>query len=136
MKVESNAKPNNFKLENINNRKIMICFFDNIIEKEEMFYYDMYRITLNNRTNLIEDIENNYETWLQFAKNHEYENLATEIRTKRDELLAETDWTQVTDTVLSIEKQKEYKIYRQELRDITEQDEFPYKVTFPKKPKE
>ena len=56
MKVESNVKPNNFKLENINNRKIMICFFDNIIEKEEMFYYDMYRITLNNRTNLIEDI--------------------------------------------------------------------------------
>ncbi|MCI8470415.1 MAG: hypothetical protein HFJ35_02825 [Clostridia bacterium] len=96
----------------------------------------MYRITLNNRKKLKQDIENNYDTWLQFAKNTEHEKLATEIREKRDKLLTETDWTQVTDTVLSVEKQEEYKNYRQALRDITEQEEFPYKVIFPEKPEE
>ena len=135
---------NKFKIEFLKSGKVTVLFSDNITEKKEMFddeeitkfKYDMYRITLNNRTNLAEDIESNYDIWLQFAKDSEYEKLATGIRTKRDKLLTETDWTQVTDTVLSEEKQEEYKTYRQELRDITQQDEFPYKVTFPKKPKE
>lgn len=142
MKTESYSKPNKFKIEFLKNGRVSVLFFDNIskvtenFENEEIekYKYEMYRITLNNRTNLAEDIENNYDTWLQFAKDCEYEKLATEIRTKRDKLLTQTDWTQVTDTVLSIEKQEEYKTYRQHLRDITEQEEFPYKVTFPAKP--
>lgn len=142
MKTESYSKPNKFKIEFLKNGRVSVLFFDNIskvtenFENEEIekYKYEMYRITLNNRTNLAEDIENNYDTWLQFAKDCEYEKLATEIRTKRDKLLTQTDWTQVTDTVLSIEKQEEYKTYRQQLRDITEQKNFPYKVTFPAKP--
>lgn len=144
MKVESYTKPNKFKTEELGNGKITVSFFDNIqdveetIEKEKVikYIYDMYKITLNNRENLIEDIENNIDMWLQFAKDSEYKKLSKEIRTKRDKLLTETDWTQVTDTVLNTEKQQEYKEYRQQLRDITEQQEFPYKVVFPKNPKE
>lgn len=142
MKTESYSKPNKFKIEFLKNGRVSVLFFDNITkmtenfenEEIEKYNYDMYRITLNNRTNLQEDIQNNYDTWLQFAKDCEYERLATEIRAKRDKLLTQTDWTQVTDTVLSIEKQEEYKTYRQQLRDITEQKDFPYKVTFPIKP--
>lgn len=142
MKTESYSKPNKFKIENVRNGKITVLFSDNITEIREIFEdeettqyeYDMYKITLNNRINLAEDIENNYNMWLQFAKDCEYEKLATEIRTKRDKLLTETDWTQVADTVLSEEKQEEYKNYRQQLRDITEQEEFPYMVKFPLKP--
>lgn len=134
MKTESNSKPNKFEIEDFRNEKVIVSFFDNIQKQEDMYFYDMYRITLNNRPNLAEDIEINYDMWLQFAKESEHEKLATKIRTKRDKLLTETDWTQVTDTVLSSKKQEEYKAYRQKLRDITEQEGFPYKVKFPVKP--
>jgi len=143
MKTESYTKPNKIKIEEIGN-KCTVSFFDNIQEVEETiedetvtkYIYDMYKTTLNNRGNLAEDIENNFEIWLQFAKDSEYKKLAEQIRTKRDKLLTETDWTQVTDTVLSNEKQQEYKIYRQQLRDITEQKNFPYSVVFPENPQE
>ena len=144
MKVFSSVKPNKFKIESLENGKVAVSFFDNIVEQEVMrmnekqtiYVYDMYKIIIENRPNLEQDIQNNYDIWLQFAKDSEYKKLAEEIRTKRDKLLTETDWTQVTDTVLNAEKQREYKEYRQQLRDITEQEEFPYHVIFPKNPKE
>ena len=144
MQVESSVKPNELEIEYLENGKITVSFFGNIVEqevirmneKQTIYVYDMYKIIIENRPNLEQDIQNNYDIWLQFAKDYEYEKLATEIRTKRDNLLTQTDWTQVTDTVLNTEKQQEYKEYRQQLRDITEQQEFPYKVVFPKNPKE
>ena len=144
MQVESREKPNKSKIEISENRKMTVYFFDNIVEQEVtrmneqqiIYVYDMYQITIENRPNLEEDIQNNFDIWLQFAKDCEYEKLAAEIRNKRDNLLTQTDWTQVTDTVLNTEKQQEYKEYRQQLRDITEQQEFPYVVVFPEKPEE
>lgn len=137
MKAESDLKPNKFMVENKNNAKCDIIFCDNIkeiIENEEIKYtYDMYRITINSRANLEQMLENEkeYTRWLELAKKQEYNKLAEEIRAKRDMLLAETDWTQVTDTALTKTQQAKYKEYRQNLRDIPEQAEFPYNVTFP-----
>ena len=42
------------------------------------------------------------------------------IRTKRDDLLSASDWTQFADTPLTDEKKKEWQVYRQALRDIPE----------------
>ena len=42
------------------------------------------------------------------------------IREKRDELLSESDWTQVPDSPLSDAKKAEWATYRQALRDMTE----------------
>ena len=51
----------------------------------------------------------------------EIENLRKEdIREKRNKLLAESDWTSMPDIPLSDEKRNEWKVYRQELRDITD----------------
>lgn len=144
MQVESMVRPNRLKIENLENGKLSVYFFDNIVEQEVMkmneqqtiYVYDMYKVTIENRPNLEKDIQNNFDIWLQFAKDNEYKKLAKEIRNKRDKLLTETDWTQVTDTVLNTEKQQEYKEYRQQLRDIPEQQEFPYHVVFPEKPEE
>lgn len=61
--------------------------------------------------------------------------LATEIRTKRNLLLAETDYLLMSDYPISEEYLKKVKEYRQELRDITKQDEFPENVAFPDLPK-
>ena len=57
--------------------------------------------------------------------------LATKIRTKRNSLLSETDYLLMPDYPISEEYLEKVKEYRQQLRDITKQDEFPTKVTFP-----
>jgi len=52
------------------------------------------------------------------------------VRSKRDQLLAETDWMALSDVTMS----SEMTTYRQALRDITDQEGFPYSVTWPTKP--
>lgn len=42
------------------------------------------------------------------------------VRTIRDGRLKSSDWTQVTDSPLTAEKRSEWQMYRQDLRDITE----------------
>jgi hypothetical protein len=54
------------------------------------------------------------------------------IRSERDLLLKETDWTQLPDVPEST-KQK-WAEYRQALRDVTDQPNFPQSVTWPTKP--
>lgn len=61
--------------------------------------------------------------------------LATTIRSKRNSLLAETDYLLMPDYPISEEYLKKVKEYRQQLRDITKQDEFPTSETFPDFPK-
>lgn len=57
--------------------------------------------------------------------------LATTIRSKRNLLLAETDYLLMPDYPISKEYLEKVKEYRQQLRDITKQDEFPKNVVFP-----
>ena len=46
------------------------------------------------------------------------DELCKEIRGKRNSLLYDSDWTQLTDCKLSLEKQGEWTEYRQVLRGI------------------
>ena len=59
------------------------------------------------------------------------EQKAKSVRGQRDSLLADSDWTQVTDSTANKEV---WSIYRQELRDITSQEGFPHEVTWPQRP--
>lgn len=61
-------------------------------------------------------------------------NLAERIRSKRNRLLTQSDWTQGNDSPLNIEKKRKWAEYRQALRDITLQTEFPNNVIFPSTP--
>ena len=56
------------------------------------------------------------------------------IRSRRDSLLAETDWVVVYHTEKGTNIPMEWEVYRQALRDITAQAGFPYEVTWPTKP--
>lgn len=47
-----------------------------------------------------------------------YEHDLFAIRAKRNQLIAETDWTQLTDSPLSEDKKAEFAQYRQALRDL------------------
>lgn len=59
---------------------------------------------------------------------------ADQVRTQRDKLLAETDWTQVLDAPIDAVTREAYRAYRQALRDIPEQPEFPGEVVWPELP--
>ena len=55
---------------------------------------------------------------------------AADVRTERAGLLSETDWMACSDVTMS----DTWKTYRQALRDVPSQKEFPNSVTWPTKP--
>lgn len=61
--------------------------------------------------------------------------LATTIRSKRNLLLADTDYLLMPDYPISEEYLEKVKEYRQQLRDVTKQENFPTTVVFPNFPK-
>lgn len=57
---------------------------------------------------------------------------AEAVRTERDRLLAESDWTQLKD--VSEDVAQVWATYRQALRDLSQQAGFPWAVQWPTKP--
>ena len=55
------------------------------------------------------------------------------VRADRDGRLQESDWTQLSDVPLTEEKKAEWVVYRQALRDVTNQPD-PFEITWPTKP--
>ena len=76
-------------------------------------------------------------TWELIEKSQE--ELLQVIRKKRDSLLKASDWSQQPDVPLSEEKRNEWRIYRQQLRDLTNGDllellDDPFYNNWPQKP--
>lgn len=67
-------------------------------------------------------------------KEYENEQQWSAARKKRDELVAAADHTQAIDSPLSLEKQAQYKDYRQSLRDVPQMFTDPYDIAWPVKP--
>lgn len=61
----------------------------------------------------------------------DYEALGNAIRRERNSKLADCDWTQIADATTD---KGAWKVYRQQLRDITLQEDFPLSVRWPEKP--
>jgi hypothetical protein len=86
---------------------------------------------------VVENKEGNWiETWkIEPADEKEIEQRTEEkryaIRSKRNQALVESDWTQFRDAPVDRDT---WAIYRQHLRDIPEQEGFPWDVTWPEKP--
>jgi hypothetical protein len=64
------------------------------------------------------------------------EQTAATVRAQRNALLTACDWTQLSDSPLSDKTKALWATYRQELRDVPEQDGFPDEVTWPEEPEE
>ena len=86
------------------------------------------------RDGLEKVVQDNLPVWLAYARAEETDALSAEVRSKRDKLLANTDWTQVDDAPISAEDKESMRQYRQKLRDITAQSGFPSAVEWPEKP--
>jgi hypothetical protein len=88
---------------------------DFVIEENEVVEYQKVR----NKTE--QEIQN------------ETENMWRYVRENRNRLLLECDWTQLADSPLTNQKQTEWQIYRQSLRDITTQSN-PFSINWPTPP--
>lgn len=62
----------------------------------------------------------------------DYSNqLSIQMRNQRNGLLSQSDWTQVADAPVD---QQAWATYRQALRDVTQQPEFPLEIIWPTQP--
>ena len=163
MKARSTIAPKNFKIGDRKGNLIEVAFFDDIKEiqeeEETLYEYSVYTIKTIFREDLESFINDNYESWLTLAKETDYQAVAKEVREKRNKLLEESDKQLLLDrlninlpseitagTLLSVVIELfdnlksilngEWAKYRQNLRDITTQEGFPYNVEFPEKPEE
>jgi hypothetical protein len=125
--------------------------FPKKLSAELLAEYDLYRVdsepqpTYDDKTERVAQndmptlIEDKWVIgWTVYQKEQEQIDRETEaqaelIRTRRNELLFKCDWTVLVDSPLTEEKKTEWLAYRQELRDISELENFPY-VTLPNDP--
>jgi len=64
----------------------------------------------------------------------EINDLAIAERQYRNSLLSYSDWTHVTDSKLTAEQLAAWAEYRQALRDITSQPDYPLNIVWPTEP--
>jgi hypothetical protein len=111
--------------------------------------YDVYKVTLvatpsydpksHKLTEVVPTLQNGVwtQTWqlvelTQQEKSDYTDQIAVQVRNQRNQLLAQSDWTQVADSPVD---KVAWALYRQELRNITNQLGFPLEITWPKEPK-
>lgn len=72
MKAESDVRPSRFLID-VRGDRAIVSFFDNVEEVIDdegnvKYEYDYYTLELTNRVGLAEEIENNYDEYLELAK--------------------------------------------------------------------
>lgn len=68
----------------------------------------------------------------QLKESIELKNAKNKLRIKRNQLLSESDWTQLPD--VSLENKADWDAYRQSLRDLPSVNINPFNVDWPKDP--
>jgi len=68
---------------------------------------------------------------LAYEQAEEVNSQALRIRSQRNTMLAQCDWTQIDDSPVNKE---DWATYRQALRDIPQQEGFPWEVQWPNQP--
>lgn len=146
MKVRSEERPvERYEIQGDGERVTLILNdLTSVVEVDGMYEWQQYYAELmNNAEQIVENIEELFE----LAKQKEFDELAEKVREKRNKLLQESDAYMCLDRLnldtssaikflASLKNifQNNYAIYRQALRDITDQPGFPYDVEFPEKP--
>ena len=115
-----------------------------------------YALSMTVTANVRERFEANKETWWALAKERDYDQAAKEIRELRNRLLEQTDKEMSIDRIVSDIPEAPGNIsaflpflksligsltgamarYRQALRDVPQQEGFPYHVVWPEAPHE
>ena len=157
MQTRSNIKPPELEVEKCTNLAVVICR-ENIQEEvgpegETLYSYDEYRTLTTWRDSLEASAKEHAQEWLETGKQMEYDQVASDVRERRDDLLRQSDKQLCLDRlglgassafssedVLAFLRSLwaaitgEWAHYRQALRDIPQQEGFPYDVTWPVEP--
>ena len=62
------------------------------------------------------------------------DNEAATVRSKRNQLLSDSDWTQLSDSPLDPDGKAAWALYRESLRMVPQQAGFPWNVQWPPEP--
>lgn len=121
--------------------------FPDIITNEDAAFFNVFPVTPSEQPeetydiNLVRNAKFENGKWVEFwtsspateeQKQERIQAKSTQIRNLRNELLKESDWTQLPDVSNTISTN--WSSYRQSLRDITNQPGFPWSVTWPTEP--
>lgn len=137
VKTYYSEQPNQISIDRVGKKMAIVTLVDNVelVSGENITYAaDVYTLETLWQKNLREIIEKNYSEWLNKAKQSDYNTTSNFIKDKRTALLSEVDYLFFPDYPLTDECKAEFVVYRQILRDIPEQEGFPYDVIWPKKP--
>ena len=128
MKTHYTQKPNKMEIINIDDKDLI--YVRENIEEETIstegsgtvgYIADEYFMTLPHPAT------GSYKEYIVAAKQKEYDNAASLVRKRRDDLIAQTDYYALSDRDMP----ENIKEYRQALRDIPEQSGFPYEIDWP-----
>jgi hypothetical protein len=97
----------------------------------------------NNEFKQLPEKPSNYHIWNleteQWQEPENYQQLlfneaASKVKQERQQLLATTDWTDTVSASTRLENYNAWQFYRQQLRDITTQEGYPFNVIWPTQP--
>ena len=81
-----------------------------------------------------EDLSWSVEKIPEKTESEKREEAEKSVRAKRDSLISETDYLLASDYPISAEDLEAVKVYRQALRDVPQQEGFPFDVVWPDLP--
>jgi hypothetical protein len=90
----------------------------------------------NNTLNYLPPKPNDYSefNWQTKQWEDKAEIAKGNVLSKRQQLLTATDWTDTVSASTRLENYNAWQFYRQQLRDITTQEGYPFNVTWPTQP--
>lgn len=95
----------------------------------------MYKLVNGVRTRLTDEEIARHLSETNLMEERLLNNLKKTVKQKRNQLLLESDWTQMPDSPITDPEVKAlWKEYRQALRDITNQSNYPHHIEWPTKP--
>lgn len=161
-KVYYDTEPSSVEIKHIGEDTTIVFLREGIQEEaygipdtnQDQWSANEYILKLKYDPRIEERISKNPSAWMDKVRQEDYDRTALEVRERRNALLAESDKEMVLDRLgvsqpsgsafsdwlaflqrISSVMFGEMARYRQELRDITKQEGFPYDVKFPEKPK-
>lgn len=146
--AEFAQKPPRHSVATLPGNRIMLAFYDEITQLDadipdeakdapgaERWRAICYVTTMPDRPGILARIEANPDAWHDAVVSEAASAEAWRARCKRDELLAKCDYAMGTDYPATDAEREAWRAYRQALRDIPEQEGFPWDIDWPEAPK-
>jgi hypothetical protein len=108
---------------------------DEVDLKQDYYFKESFK-KLSQRPSNYHNWSLDLEAWIE-PENYQqllFNEAASKIKQERQQLLATTDWTDTVSASTRLENYNSWQLYRQQLRDITKQEGYPFNVIWPTQP--